>query len=234
MRSELAPVAGLLEAAEGRRHAHRAVGVDRQHARLQRRARRAGRGRRRASRSSPRGRRSCRSPARSPAARRGTGSRPRSARTPPRARPALAGRPGRARSGRTRSPAPRARVPRNATRSPSSRNEDDRLALAGGDQRAHLRVLVQRVADAHRLHGARSSAAMKRLHRLLLHEDPRARAAVLPGVAEHRPRRRRGGGLEVGVGEHDVGRLAAQLERHALDRARPRPARSSGPPRSSR
>ena len=53
-----------------------------------------------------------------------------------------------------------------------------------------------------------------------LDEDPRARAAVLAGVAEDRHRRRRGGRLDVGVGEDDVGRLAAQLQRHPLDRLR--------------
>ena len=53
-----------------------------------------------------------------------------------------------------------------------------------------------------------------------LDQDPRARAAVLAGVAEDRHRRRRRGGPEVGVGEDDVRRLAAELERHPLDRRR--------------
>ena len=56
--------------------------------------------------------------------------------------------------------------------------------------------------------------------RRALDQDPRARAAVLAGVAEHRRRRRGRGGLEVGVGEDDVRRLAAELERHPLDRLR--------------
>ena len=51
-----------------------------------------------------------------------------------------------------------------------------------------------------------------------LDEDPRARAAVLAGVAEHGHRRRGGGRLDVGVGEDDVRGLAAELERDALDR----------------
>ena len=67
---------------------------------------------------------------------------------------------------------------------------------------------------------ASSSASMKRSSALRSHEDPRARAAVLAGVAEHRQRRRRRGPLEVGVGEDDVRALAAQLERDALDRRR--------------
>ena len=50
-----------------------------------------------------------------------------------------------------------------------------------------------------------------------------------PALPNTRERRRRRGLLEVGVGEHDVGRLAAQLERHALDRAPRRPPRSARP-----
>ena len=64
-----------------------------------------------------------------------------------------------------------------------------------------------------------------------LDEDARARAAVLPGVAEHGAGRGRRGGRDVGVGEHDVGRLAAELERDALDR-RPPPRRRSARPTS--
>ncbi len=55
------------------------------------------------------------------------------------------------------------------------------------------------------------------VHRFL-DEDPRAGAAVLAGVAEHRARRCRGGALEVRVLEDHVGGLAAELEGHALDR----------------
>ena len=103
----------------------------------------------------------------------------------------------------------------------------DGLALAGRDQRAHLGRLVERVADLDRL-----DRLLERLHerveRRALDEDARARAAVLAGVAEHRARRGRRGGLDVGVGEHDVGGLAAQLERHALDRLRG--ARGDRPP----
>src|SRR2546425_473131 len=51
----------------------------------------------------------------------------------------------------------------------------------------------------------------------LLDEDPRPRTAVLSGVAEDGQRRCRGGGLEIGVGEDHVRRLAAELERDALD-----------------
>ncbi len=50
-----------------------------------------------------------------------------------------------------------------------------------------------------------------------LDQDATARAAVLAGVVEDAVRRGRGSLLEVGVGEHDVGALAAQLERDPLD-----------------
>src|SRR5205814_6321257 len=53
-----------------------------------------------------------------------------------------------------------------------------------------------------------------------LHEDPRARAAVLACVPEDGERRGGGRALEIRVGEDDVRRLAAELERDALDRLR--------------
>jgi hypothetical protein len=52
-----------------------------------------------------------------------------------------------------------------------------------------------------------------------LDEDPRARAAVLAALP-NTPAAPRGRRLQVGVGEDDVGGLAAELERHALDRLR--------------
>ena len=55
-----------------------------------------------------------------------------------------------------------------------------------------------------------------------LDEDARAGAAVLAGVVEDGVRRRGGRALEIGVGEDDVGRLAAELERDALDASPPR------------
>ena len=50
-----------------------------------------------------------------------------------------------------------------------------------------------------------------------LDQDARPGAAVLAGVAEHRHRRIGGRLLDVGVGEHDGRRLAAELERHPGD-----------------
>ena len=46
---------------------------------------------------------------------------------------------------------------------------------------------------------------------------PRAGAAALSGVTVDRAERPGRGGVEVGVGEHDVRALAAELERDALD-----------------
>src|SRR5881296_2975912 len=87
--------------------------------------------------------------------------------------------------------------------------------MLGGDQRPHLGLLVEWVADAQPFH-----RLLQGLHEAVdgcgLDEDPRARAAVLTRVAEHRRRRRGRGLLEVGVGEHDVGRLAAQLQGQRL------------------
>ena len=52
--------------------------------------------------------------------------------------------------------------------------------------------------------------------RALLHVQPRAGGAALAMVEEDRVRRAGDRGLHVGVGEHDVRRLAAELERHLL------------------
>ena len=62
----------------------------------------------------------------------------------------------------------------------------DRLALVGGDQRPHLRSTRR----AGRRPRSRSTALLERRHELVhrraLDQDPRARAAVLAGVAEDR------------------------------------------------
>src|SRR5829696_5116962 len=84
-------------------------------------------------------------------------------------------------------------------------------------QRTHLRGLVERVPHPDGLDGL-----LEHLHEAVecraLDEDAGARAAVLAGVAEHGARRGGRRLLEVGVRVDHVRRLAAQLERYALDR----------------
>src|SRR4051794_22495486 len=91
----------------------------------------------------------------------------------------------------------------------------DAVAMSRTDQGTHLRLVVGRVGDddsVHCLLELRHEVVVRRS----LHEDARARAAVLTGVVEDGVWRRRGGLLQVGVGEHDVRTLAAQLQRHGL------------------
>ena len=88
-----------------------------------------------------------------------------------------------------------------------------------GDERPHLGLFVERVADTQRL-----DRFLESLHEPIdsrtLDQDAGAGAAVLARVAENGHRRGRGGLFDVGVREHDVGRLPAELERHPLDRLR--------------
>ena len=63
-------------------------------------------------------------------------------------------------------------------------------------------------------------ALHERVEHAALHQDPAARAAVLTGVVEEAHRRGGRRGVEVGVGEDDVGRLAAELQRHPLELVR--------------
>ena len=87
-----------------------------------------------------------------------------------------------------------------------------------GDERSHLGRVLLRVADldaASRLDEQLREAVVD----ARLDEDPRARATILAGVVEDGVRRGGRCALEVGVGEHDVRGLAAELERDALDRA---------------
>ena len=149
VRAELAAEARLLEAAERRRHAHRRVRVDRQHAGLDRPrdAQRLG-----AVARPDRARQPVdrvvgqRAP---PPPRRGTGC---TTATGPKisSRTARSSRStGHSTVGGNQKPGPSGALPWIATGAPSGTNERDRLALAGGDQRAHLGRLVERVADAH-------------------------------------------------------------------------------------
>ena len=229
---ELAPDTRLLEASERRRHPHGAVRVDRDHARVRSRGPRAAPGRRRPTRSSRRGRRSCRWRARSRRPRRRTGSRRRRVRRSPRWRRGRSSTSAPAPSARTRSPG-RPAPSRGSRRGASSGTYEPTVSSWSAEISGPISVASSSGSPTTIAVTARSSAAMKSSIAPRCDQDPRACAAVLPGVAEHRARGRRGGRVEVGVGEDDVGRLAAELERHALDRAPPRRPRSAGRPRSS-
>ena len=85
------------------------------------------------------------------------------------------------------------------------------------DQRAHLRLGVERVAHLQlpRLLGERGDEVVVDRP---LDEDARARFAALARRVVDRPDRARDRRVEVGVGEDEIRALAAQLERQALDR----------------
>ena len=86
-------------------------------------------------------------------------------------------------------------------------------------QRSHLGGRRGGIAD----HQA-ADRGLEQLHEPVqdraLDQDPGPGAAVLPGVVEHRVRRGRRGLLQVGVGEDDVGALAAELQGEPFDLAR--------------
>src|SRR5829696_105149 len=91
----------------------------------------------------------------------------------------------------------------------------DFVAVVGGDQRSHLRRLVERVPNPETLyHGLHEGEEL--LEGAFLDQDARAGAAVLPGVTEDGDGRRSGGLLQVGIGEDNVCGLATQLQGDAL------------------
>jgi hypothetical protein len=90
------------------------------------------------------------------------------------------------------------------------------LALAGGDNRPHLGFRIQRITYAHCLGHGGHRIDQLRVH-LALDDHPGTGATVLARVGEHRGAGVLGGFLDVHVGKDDVGRLAAQLQRDALD-----------------
>src|SRR5918994_5587241 len=95
----------------------------------------------------------------------------------------------------------------------------DLLAVVGGDQRSHLRLLVEGVPDPKTLHhGLHEREEL--VEGAFLDQDARAGAAVLPGITEHGDGRRGGRFLQVCVGEDHVRGLAAQFQGDALYGAR--------------
>ena len=93
------------------------------------------------------------------------------------------------------------------------------LPVRGRDERAGLGVGVERAAEANVLRPADQLLDDLVVDAVLDHE-PRAGRADLSGVQEDRREGVVDRGVEVGVGEDDVGVLAAELERHALHRGR--------------
>ena len=91
----------------------------------------------------------------------------------------------------------------------------DGLELLPADQRAHLAALVQAGPDLDG-QGAAHQLADEAVVDRTLHEQARAGGAHLAAAGEDADEGAVDGGLEVGVGEDDVGALAAQLEADLL------------------
>ncbi len=93
------------------------------------------------------------------------------------------------------------------------------VVVLGVHERADLGRRVVRVADDH-ARGLRGVALDELVVDVALHEDAAAGGAALAVEREDAEDRRVDRGLEVGVGEDDRGRLAAELHRQALEERR--------------
>src|SRR6185503_1305873 len=91
-----------------------------------------------------------------------------------------------------------------------------RLALRGGNERTNLRGLLRRVAHL-KLPGRGDESLDECIEHRPLDEHAAARAAILAGIGEDAHGRTAGGLFEIRVREDNVGRLAAQLQRHAFE-----------------
>ena len=94
---------------------------------------------------------------------------------------------------------------------------EDLVQLLLRDLRSLLGGRVERIADFS-LFGLLGQAADELLADAVLDEQPAPRRAALAAVEVNRVKRAGHRLLEVGVGEDDVGALAAQLERAPLER----------------
>src|SRR6185503_20492797 len=90
------------------------------------------------------------------------------------------------------------------------------LPLARGDERSHLGLLVQWIADPHRLCDRRHRFDQRGIC-LLLDDDPGPSAAVLPGIGEYRSAGVFRRLLQIHIRKDDVWGLSAQLERDPFD-----------------
>ena len=88
--------------------------------------------------------------------------------------------------------------------------------MPGGDERAGLGLVVERPAEPDLLRPGDHLVDEVVLDRVL-HDEPGASRADLAGVQEHGGQRVVEGHLDIGVGEDDVGVLAAELEGDLLD-----------------
>ena len=105
---------------------------------------------------------------------------------------------------------------RSSLLAPDGEIVERRRALSIGDHWTDLRRLVERCTDRE-MFGVLDEASHEVGVRGSLDEDATAGATILTGVREHRHRRVGGRTLDVGVGEHDAGRLPTQLQRHSSD-----------------
>ena len=92
----------------------------------------------------------------------------------------------------------------------------DAVHLAGGDLRADLGVGIERVAEA-QFAGARGQFLQEAIVNILVEQEARGGGTHFALVAEDAPERGAHGGVEIGVGEDDVGRFAAQFQAQALE-----------------
>ena len=97
----------------------------------------------------------------------------------------------------------------------------DALLLLARHERTHLRARIEARAEPDRLRRA-ADALDDAVEDLAVHVQARARCADLARVEKDRARGAADHGVDIGVRQHDDGRLAAELERHALHRVRGR------------
>ena len=148
------------------------------------------------------------------APRRRTASPRRPARRPPRARSAP---PGRRRSPPTAAPRSRRRRASSRRRRPRPRRGSRCTVACCCAEISGPISLDSSAGSSTRMPATAGSSRDEELVvRRPLDQDPRARAAVLAGVVEDGVRRAGGRRGDVGVGEDDVGALAAELEGHPL------------------
>src|SRR5262249_28542746 len=98
---------------------------------------------------------------------------------------------------------------------------EDALLLVARDERAHLRLGIEPVAEAKRF-GHRGQARDEIVVNRFLDEQPRTSGADLALAEVDAHEHALEGGIKVGVCEDDVRALAAEFQRHLLQVARRR------------